>query len=122
MVPSSMPVTKPEMEVMGLRSSWDTLATNSRRLLSVWPSLSAIRLKAWASSTVSGAARSVGTRAVKSPSAMARAASVTSRRGLSTLRTYRKMLTAATSVPSAAISTTRHSQPQVSPSMFRAWV
>ena len=53
MVPSRMPSAKPEMLVMGVFSSWDTLATNSRRLFSDCSTESAILLKASARASIS---------------------------------------------------------------------
>ena len=53
MVPSRMPSAKPAMVVMGVFSSWETLATNSLRFCSAWARESAMALKAMASSPIS---------------------------------------------------------------------
>ena len=53
MVPSRMPSAKPAMVVMGVFSSWETLATNSLRFCSAWARESAMALKATASSPIS---------------------------------------------------------------------
>ncbi len=53
MVPSKIPSAKPAMVVMGVFSSWETLATNSLRFCSAWARESAMALKAAASSPIS---------------------------------------------------------------------
>ena len=53
MVPSKMPSAKPAIVVIGVFSSWETLATNSLRFCSAWARESAMALKAMASSPIS---------------------------------------------------------------------
>ena len=53
MVPSRMPLVKPEMVVMGVFSSWEMLATNSWRRFSEQARESAMALKAVARSPIS---------------------------------------------------------------------
>ena len=53
MVPSRMPSMKPAMVVIGVRSSWETLAVKERRATSVVASEVAILLKEIASCPIS---------------------------------------------------------------------
>ena len=69
-VPSRMPSVYPAMVVMGVFSSWDTLAIKSRRWRSVSCKESAMALNAAASSPISPPASSVSCiRTSKLPSA-----------------------------------------------------
>ena len=96
------------MEVSGLRSSWETFATNSRRLRSMSASFSDIVLKAEASAPTSGEALSCCTRREKSPPAIASAAAVSVRRGFITRRRYSERISVASrNTPSAIPATGR---------------
>lgn len=53
MVPSSIPCKYPAMEVMGERSSWETLATKPLRCSSMFLSSSTMLLKARETSPIS---------------------------------------------------------------------
>ena len=76
-----MPSAKPEIVVIGVLSSCDTFAINSRRFVSDCSSESAMELKASVSSPISSVL-SVSTRTFSSPRPKRRAASAMSRRGL----------------------------------------
>ena len=86
MVPSRMPSAKPAMVVMGVLSSWETLATNSLRRASDLARASAMLLKASASSPTSSLRLPTSTRVSNSPRPNFRAASAMSLRGLVWLR------------------------------------
>ena len=81
-MPSRMPSAKPAMVVMGVLSSWETLATNSLRFCSAWARESAMALKATASSPISSfRAANWVTRVPTSPRANLWAASFMTFRG-----------------------------------------
>ena len=73
MVPSKIPSTKPEMVVMGVLRSWETLAMKEARICSFLSSESAMLLKAMASSAISSSP-TTRTRTSKCPCPKRRAA------------------------------------------------
>ena len=82
MVPSRMPSAKPEMVVMGVLSSWETLAMNSLRRFSAASRESAILLKESMSAPISSVeSYSCLTRTEKSPRANFREAAAISSSG-----------------------------------------
>ena len=83
-MPSRIPSIKPAMVVMGVFSSWETLAMKLRRVPSEEDSEAAMLLNATASSPISSSLVT-GTRREKSPDPKHRAASAISRKGLTIL-------------------------------------
>ena len=77
-----MPSAKPEIVVIGVLSSCDTFAINTRRFVSDCSSESAMELKASVSSPISSVLSVGSTRTFSSPRPKRRAASAMSRRGL----------------------------------------
>ncbi len=69
MVPSRIPLAKPEIVVIGVFSSWDTLAIKFRRSSSAFSRESAMALKERVSSPISSSRPSSSTRIEKSPRA-----------------------------------------------------
>ena len=105
-----MPSANPRMLVMGLLSSWLTLATNSLRLSSTCRSWSLMALKVPDSSRSSRSPFVSSTRMLKSPRPMARAAPVSSPRGFIMDRTTRLTAAAPITEVSRAMATTCHSR------------
>ena len=95
MVPSRMPSAKPAMVVMGVLSSWLTLAMNSLRSSSLRSSESAMALKELVSAASSSVPLSSRTRTEKSPCANLRAAAVISSSGSESFLDITRLMTRA---------------------------
>ena len=102
MVPSRMPSAKPEIVVMGVLSSWEMLATNSLLRASDWAMLSAMALKASASSPTSSQRPPQLTRVSYSPCPNFRTASAISLRGRVIRREVTELVIKATSMTTTA--------------------
>ena len=108
MVPSRMPSAKPAMVVMGVLSSWLTLAMNSLRSSSLRSSESAMALKELVSAASSSVPLSSRTRTEKSPCAKRRAAAVISSSGSESFLDITRLMTRARLSTASATARNTH--------------